>query len=95
MQANEGAAPPDRPLDFQAVFSIDRAGNLRVLADDFHKPNGLAFSPDEKTLYVAQSDPNAALWMAFPIKDDGTFGTGKVFKDVTDMVRLNDILRLT
>ena len=45
-------APPDRPLDFQAVFALDRSGTLHKVADDFEKPNGLAFSPDERTLYV-------------------------------------------
>ena len=39
-------------------------------------PNGIAFSPDEKTLYVANSDPKKAIWMAFPVKDDGTLGRG-------------------
>ena len=37
------------------VFRIDPAGELRVVADDFRQPNGLAFSPDEKILYVADS----------------------------------------
>ncbi|MFO0950340.1 MAG: SMP-30/gluconolactonase/LRE family protein [Isosphaeraceae bacterium] len=45
-------APPDRPLDFQAVFALDRAGTLHKVADGFEKPNGLAFSPDERTLYL-------------------------------------------
>jgi gluconolactonase len=45
-------APPDRPLDFQAVFALDLSGQLHKVADDFEKPNGLAFSPDERTLYV-------------------------------------------
>ncbi|MCC7157688.1 MAG: SMP-30/gluconolactonase/LRE family protein, partial [Bryobacterales bacterium] len=42
-----------------------------------------AFSPDERTLYVANSDPQRAIWMAYPVKDDGTIGAGKVFQDVT------------
>ena len=42
------------------------------------RPNGIAFSPDEKTLYVANSDPDKAIWMAFPVKADGTLGEGKV-----------------
>ena len=46
-------------------------------------PNGIALSPDEKTLYVANSDPKKAIWMAFPVKDDGTLGEGKVFFDAT------------
>ena len=36
------------------------------------RPNGLAFSPDEKLLYVAQSDPAAAIWRVFDVKPDGT-----------------------
>jgi len=46
------------------------------------RPNGLAFSPDEKTLYVAQSDPDAPIWRAFAVKPDGTLdGDGRVFFD--------------
>ena len=37
-------------------------------------PNGIGFSPDEKTLYVAQSDPKQPIWMAFDVKADGTLG---------------------
>ena len=50
------------------------------------RPNGIAFSPDEKTLYVAQSDSARAIWMSFPVKGDGTLGKGKVFYDVTDQM---------
>ena len=49
-------------------------------------PNGIAFSPDEKTLYVANSDPKKAIWMAFAVQDDGTLGAGRVFGDVTSSV---------
>ena len=48
------------------------------------RPNGIAFSPDFNTLYVAQSDPEAALWKSFPVKDDGTIGEGTVFHDATE-----------
>jgi gluconolactonase len=47
-------------------------------------PNGLAFSPDEKLLYVASSDPSKAIWMAYPVNADGTLDAGRVFLDVTD-----------
>jgi gluconolactonase len=56
-----------------------------LLTDVLVRPNGIAFSPDEKTLYVAQSDGQATLWMSFPVKEDGTLDTGKVLKDVTAM----------
>lgn len=48
-------APIDRPMDYQGVYSLDRAGNPRLLVADFAKPNGLAFSPDEKTLYICDT----------------------------------------
>jgi gluconolactonase len=58
-----------------------------MLTKELSRPNGLAFSPDEKTLYVANSDPDRAIWMAFPVNAEGTLGTGKVFADVTSMVK--------
>lgn len=77
---------PRRELDFCGVYRLTKDGTLTLLTKEMTRPNGIAFSPDEKTLYVAQSDPKAALWKAFPVQDDGTLGEGRVFKDVTDMV---------
>ncbi len=59
---------------------------LTLLTDEMTRPNGIAFSPDEKTLYVAQSDPQAALWKAFPVNQDGLLGESRVLYDVTDLV---------
>ena len=50
------------------------------------RPNGIGFSPDEKTLYVAQSDPKAAIWRAFPVNADGTLGASRILYDATSMV---------
>ena len=74
---------PRRELDFCGVFRIGTDGSLTLLNDDTTRPNGIAFSPDEKTLYVAQSDPAAALWRAFDVKEDGTLGAVRVFYDAT------------
>lgn len=74
---------PVRELDFCGVFRLSTDGKLTLLTKDMTRPNGIAFSPDEKILYVAQSDPKAALWNAFPVMDDGTIGQAKVFADVT------------
>ncbi|MEJ7607712.1 MAG: SMP-30/gluconolactonase/LRE family protein [Bryobacteraceae bacterium] len=80
---------PRRELDFCGVYRLSKDGKLTLLTKDLTRPNGIAFSPDEKTLYVAQSDPAKAIWMSYPVKADGTVGTGKVFADVTDMVGKN------
>jgi gluconolactonase len=50
------------------------------------RPNGIAFSPDEKILYVAQSDAQRAVWMAFPVRSDGTLDKGSVLSDATPMM---------
>jgi gluconolactonase len=47
------------------------------------RPNGLAFSPDEKILYVANSDENYRIWMRFDVNVDGTLRNGRVFADVS------------
>lgn len=80
------ADDPRRELDFCGVYRLARDGKLTLLTKEMTRPNGIAFSPDEKTLYVAQSDPDRAIWMAFPVKEDGTLGKSRVFADVTPLV---------
>lgn len=77
---------PRRELDFCGVFRLAPDGELTLLTKELDRPNGLAFSPDFETLYVAQSDPEAAIWMAFPVKEDGTLDEGELFYDATDAV---------
>lgn len=77
---------PRRELDFCGVYRLSAGGELTLLTKEMTRPNGIAFSPDEKTLYVAQSDPEAAIWKAFPVNEDGTLGDGRVFFDATAMV---------
>ena len=77
---------PGQDLDFQGIYRLTPKGELTLLSKEMTKPNGIAFSPDEKTLYVANSDPKIAVWMKFPVKEDGTLGAGKVFFDSTASV---------
>ncbi len=81
------AKDPMRELDFCGVYRLSTSGALTLLTRELALPNGIAFSPDEKTLYVAQSDPQRAIWMAYPVKEDGTLGAGRVFADATPMVK--------
>jgi gluconolactonase len=74
---------PTRELDFCGVFRLARNGELTLLTKELSRPNGLAFSPDEKTLYVSNSDDAHAVWMAYPVKDDGAIGEGKLLYDAT------------
>ena len=77
---------PEKELSFQGVYKLDTAGNLTLLTDELTRPNGIAFSPDEKTLYVANSDPGMAIWKAFDVNEDGSISNGRVFFDATDRV---------
>ncbi|WP_206352090.1 SMP-30/gluconolactonase/LRE family protein [Tautonia rosea] len=77
---------PAKELPFQGVYRLSPDGTLTLLTDQMSRPNGIAFSPDESILYVANSDPEQAIWMAFPVKEDGTLGEGTVFADATDQV---------
>lgn len=76
---------PAKELSFNGVYRLRKDGQLDLLVRDLTFPNGLAFSPDEKTLYVAVSDPKQAVWMAYDVLKDGTLGAGRVFMDVTSL----------
>jgi gluconolactonase len=78
---------PARELDFCGVYRLGRGGKITLLTKELTRPNGIAFSPDEKTLYVAQSDPAAAIWRAFDVKDDGTIANSRVLFDATAWVK--------
>lgn len=75
-----------KELAFSGVYRLAADGSLTLLTRELDFPNGIAFSPDEKTLYVANSDPKHAVWMAYPVAADGTLGAGKIFVDVTPEV---------
>lgn len=78
---------PLRELDFCGVYRLGPDGTVTLLTDQLARPNGIAFSPDFKTLYVAQSDPEAAIIMAYPMQADGGIGEGRVFYDATSAVK--------
>ncbi|MFQ5448190.1 MAG: SMP-30/gluconolactonase/LRE family protein [Saprospiraceae bacterium] len=77
---------PSREIPFQGVYRRNTGGTVELLVDSLSRPNGIAFSPDEKTLYVANSDPRRAIWMAYDVQDDGTLANGRVFYDATSNV---------
>ena len=60
---------PLQELDFSGVFRLSPEGALELMTDALPLPNGLAFSPDETVLYVANSEP--ARWMAYDVTAEG------------------------
>jgi gluconolactonase len=79
---------PAKEIAFQGVYRVSpNDGKVTLLTSEVTRPNGIAFSPDEKTLYVASSDPQKAIWMSYPVKADGTLDKGRVLFDTTAMVK--------
>jgi gluconolactonase len=62
------------------VFRLDPAtGDLRIVADDFCRPNGLAFSPDARRLYIADARQEPSHIRAFDVMDDEQLADGRIF----------------
>ena len=69
-------------LEFEGVYRIPPDGNsLELLVDDIYRPNGMAFSPDEKVLYV--SDTNGKVVYAFDVQSDGTITNRRIFVNLS------------
>jgi gluconolactonase len=88
---------PAKQLPFNGVYRLPGALNhkpgappdraqLQLLVKDLPRPNGIAFSPDEKYLYVNNSEPKK-FWMRYTVKADGTLTDGKVFFDASSDTR--------
>jgi len=73
---------PAKELKFNGVYRFAN-GKLQALVRDLNRPNGLAFSPDFKTLYVNNSDTAKNLVMRYDVAADGTLSGGRVFADLT------------
>ncbi|MHA7130857.1 SMP-30/gluconolactonase/LRE family protein [Algoriphagus namhaensis] len=71
-----------KELDFQGVYCL-MDGELTLQIDSLYRPNGVALSPDEKILYVAQSDFEAARYYAYDLDENGEVIAGKILLDVT------------
>jgi gluconolactonase len=76
---------PRKELAFSGVYR-SRGGKVTLLTRELKGPNGVAFSPDEKYLYVGNWDPAAKVVLRFPVKRDGALGASSVFADLTKEV---------
>ncbi|MGH2651447.1 MAG: SMP-30/gluconolactonase/LRE family protein, partial [Actinomycetota bacterium] len=73
---------PRQELPLSGVFCLIN-GELKLVANDVSGPNGLAFSPDERYLYVGNWDPKRKVVMRYEVRPDGALATGDVFFDMT------------
>lgn len=76
-----GINPSLQEQPFQAVYRLSPDGRtLSVVASDFAGPNGLAFSPDEKKLYIDDSKRRHV--KVFDVESDGNLSNGRIFYDM-------------
>ncbi len=77
---------PKKELSFQGVYRIAPDGKLSLLTKELERPNGIGLSPDEKTLYVANSHDSRNIIVAFPVNADGTLGKGQEIFNARDII---------
>ena len=88
----QGDSDPLKELQVNGVYRIPNArgqkpgaqpdrDKLQLIIKDLPRPNGIAFSPDEKTLYIA--DSGKKVWMSYPVHADGSVGDGKLLLDAS------------
>jgi gluconolactonase len=73
---------PDKELSFSGVFRA-KDGAVELVTHELEGPNGIAFSPDERYLYVGNWDLDRKVVMRYPVAPDGSTGPGDVFFDMT------------
>jgi gluconolactonase len=73
---------PRKELPFNGVYRVAN-GQVQLLDDQLTGPNGIAFSPDEKYLYVGNWDEAKKVVMRYAVKPDGSLAQGTVFYDMT------------
>lgn len=77
-----GIKSEQEELGFYGVYRIAPDGRLTLLVRDFVRPNGIAFSPDEKKLYVNDSDKGHI--RVFDVKSDGSVENGRIFAELKE-----------
>jgi gluconolactonase len=74
---------PRKELPYSGVYALV-GGALKLVSRDLAGPNGIAFSPDERYLYVGNWDPKRKVVMRYEVAADGTLSNGRVFLDMTN-----------
>ena len=80
--------PGLQEIPFSGVYKVSD-NKISLLTDTITRPNGIALMPDERTLIVANSDPNKAQWYAFDLLENDSLGNARIFFDGREMAKLD------
>jgi gluconolactonase len=78
-----GDTDPAKEIPFNGVFQY-KNGVVKAIIKDLPRPNGIGFSPDGKTMYVANSEDRKRYWMRYDVAADGSVSNGRMFFDLND-----------
>ena len=70
-------------IPFQGVYKVSN-GTVTLLVDSITRPNGIAFTPDENKILVANSDPKKAIWYSFDVTPNDELTNARIFYDATE-----------
>jgi gluconolactonase len=79
-------ASPDKELDFNGVYRLSPDGTVAVIDRSLSYPNGIVLSPDERVLFVANSDPQRPVWIAYDLDAAGKPTGQRIFADASDLL---------
>ncbi len=82
---------PYKMLGFNGVFRVDNGGHVVLIDKDLSFPNGIGLSPDGRSLYVANSDPQAPLWKKYVLSATGEVLQSAVFNDASSSVAAGEL----
>jgi len=75
---------PLKELDYSGVYHHSPDNTTTLITKELDRPNGIILSPDEKTLYVANSS-DRAIWLAFDVAENGSTSNSRIFFDASDL----------
>lgn len=77
---------PLKEQPVNGVYRLDPDGSVHLIEGELRFPNGVALSPDQRTLYVANSDEKRPVWMAYRLDDRGNALDRRVLADASDLI---------
>jgi gluconolactonase len=78
-----------KELPFQGVYHVRDSGTVTLLVDSITRPNGIALTPDEKHLLIANSDPQKPWWYIYDLKYDCTLENGRILHDASEALKVD------
>ncbi len=78
---------PAKELPFQGVYRVTPKGKVDLLTRELTRPNGIAFSPDEKKMYVAVSDSEAPNYWVYDVRKDGLVENGRILFSAKHLIK--------